>query len=665
MVTLSQAGRLLQVKTTRGDDAFLLRRLLVTEVLEQPFVIQGELVSSRPGVTVDAATMIGTAVTCSAVWQDRGLTRHFHGTISAFGPAGTQHRDLPAYRFEAVPKAWFLTRAMDCRIFQEKTVQQIVQSVVDERKVGPVRFTHMPAGQRPYCVQFNETDLDFIQRLLDESGCTYFFAHTAGSEGWTITGGAAGLPTLPGTPLVVRGEAERPDAVTGWSALSVAQPGKHKNWDFDNLKPSQLLQAEAPTQLPVPAGMTLEVYRWPGGQAVRPDAQGDTAALRMQRHEASAETWTGRSEAAELSPGHKVQVQTGVAGSAKPWLLTAVTHDAFDETRLTAEGAAGYANSFTVIPGDRAWRSPVHRPRPAIPGLQSAIVTGPKGEEIHCDPHGRIKVHFLWDHRDTKKDQTSSCYVRVAQPFGGAWGGAWFLPRIGDEVVVAFLDGDPDRPVVVGSLYNADGPPPWALPGKATRSGIRSRSTKGGKRQNANIVGFDDKKDAEQLYLQAEKDMTTLVKNQMKTTVQGNEIRDISGTSRNQADGKRTTTIKGDETLTIKQGNRAVDLKMGNDSLTLDKGNLTTELKMGNEDRTLKMGNLTIKCSLGAVTIEAMQSITLKVGASKIVVDQTGVTIEGLQVKVTGTMMTTVEGLMTTVKGSAMLKETAPIIMIG
>jgi type VI secretion system secreted protein VgrG len=657
-MSLLQDERLLRVKTALGPDLFVLRRLSVVEALEQPYVIQGELIAADPETEIGATDILGTTITCSIVWAQRGLTRHFHGVVSAFGSVDVAQRGNRVYRFEAVPAFWLLTRTMDCRIFQEKSVQQIIQSVVDERGVGSVTFTHMPSGTRPYCTQYNESDFDFIHRLLDEIGGTFFFEHGESTDGWTITGDAAGFPTAEGDPLVVRGEPDRPNAVTGWSSFFVVQPAGHKNWDFDNLKPSQQPMAEAPTAL---AGSdltaNLKLYRWPGGQSVRPDATPGTADLRMRRHEAGHETWSGRSEAALLSPGQKVQVQVGVAGSPESWLVTAVTHDAHDETHATGGSAAAYSNSFSCIPASRPWRSPVHRPRPVVAGVQSAIVTGPAGEEQHCDEYGRVKVHFLWDHRDDKKDETSSCYVRVMQPFGGAWGGGWFLPRIGDEVLVAFQGGDPDRPVIVGSLYNADGKPPWTLPGHITRSGFRSRSTKTGDRSTANILGFDDKKDSEQLYLQAQKDYLELVKNQKKVTVQGNEIREVTGSSQDQSDGKRTTTIKGDETLEVKQGNRAATISMGNETLTV---------KMGNMEVKVSLGNITIKADLGSITMEALQGITLKGGpTSSIEIAPAGITLKALKIDTNADLMNQTKGAIEQQSGSGMQKIGGAITMIG
>lgn len=194
MASLTQDGRLLRIRTALGEGVFLLRRLVVSEALEQPFSVQGELVSTQVDITPDQ--LIATAVTC---WIDTGgaAPRQFHGIVSSFGRIGTSMRDLHGYRFEAVPTFWFLTRSMDCRIFQDESVETIVRKVVEGRRAGPVAFRHMPAGNRAYCVQFNETDFDFVHRLLDESGCCYFFEQSKGSHGFTVVGDAAGFPQRP------------------------------------------------------------------------------------------------------------------------------------------------------------------------------------------------------------------------------------------------------------------------------------------------------------------------------------------------------------------------------------------------------------------------------------------------------------------------------------
>ena len=689
---LLQDNRLLKVTTALGAGVAVLRRLAVTEALDQPYLIQGELLTAEIGTEVAPKDILGTQITCTVDFADgQRLPRHFHGVVTAFGRLPDEQRDFRRYRFEAAPAMALLTRAMDCRIFQQMSVNDIIAKVAQDRGIDPPVFLLPLTGQREYCTQFNETDFDFVCRLLDESGSSYFFDNTEGGDGWVVTGDKGGFAELEGDPLVVRGEQDRADALTNWSSLSTVQPAKHRTWDFDSLKPDQLKMAEAPTTLPT-TGLTsgLEVYRWPGGDSVRPDGGKGPADLRMRRNEASAETWTGRSEWPALAAGKKAGITDG--GQSKRWLLTAVTHEAFDETHLTGQRSRGYSNSFACVAGTTDWRSPVRRARPVIAGLQSAIVTGPSGEEQHCDAQGRIKVHFLWDHRDDKKNETSSCYVRVMQPFAGSWGGAWFLPRIGDEVLIAFLDGDPDRPVCVGSLFNDPAKPFWALPGHITRSGFRSRSTKQGSRDNANILGFDDLKGSEQFYVQAEKNYLELVKNEKKVTVKGNEIRDVTGESQDQSDGKRTTTVKGDESLTVKQGNRTTTIQQGdethevtqgkrtttingNETLEVKTGNREATIKMGNETLTVSMGNMTVKVSmgnisikadLGSITIEAMQGVTIKGGpTSTIEVAPTGITFKALKISTAADLMNETKGAIEQQSGQGMQKVGGAITMIG
>ncbi len=690
--TLQQDQRLLRV--THAGGPFLLRRLLVTEALEQPYLIQGELVAASTGAAVVASSIIGTPITCTVVFKEAGVERHFHGIVSSFTVSGAVLGDYRLFRFEAVPAAWLLSRSMDCRIFQQKSVSAILQQIVDDRGVGPVTFAHMPSGQREYCTQFNETDLDFIQRLLDESGCTYFFKHGESTDGWTVIGDASGFPSDT-EKLIVRVDLDRPDAVAGWTATNAVQPAKHKAWDFDNLSPQNLLQGEAPTKLPTTdTTAKLDVYHWPGGQVVRPDATRPTPDLRMTRHEATAGVWTGQSRRATLLAGQKVTITDGYKGEEASWLITAVTHEAVDETAIVEAGTADYRNSFSCIKSDQPWRAPLRRPRPIMPGVQSAIVTGPSGAEIHTDKYGRVKVHFLWDHRDDKKDDSSSCWVRCMQSYAGAWGGMWALPRIGDEVLVAFQDGDPDRPVVIGSLYNAESLPPWELENQkhATRSGIRSRSTKGGDRSTANMVGFDDKKDSEQFYIQAQKDYLELVKNQKKVTVKGNEIRDVTGDSKDQSDGKRTTTVKGDDSLEVKQGklltkvtqgdevhevaqgkrtttingNETLEVKTGNREATIKMGNETLTVSMGNMEVKVSMGNITIKAALGSITIEALQGITLKGGpTSTVEIAPAGITLKALKIATQADLLNETKGAIEQQQGQGMEKIGGGITMIG
>ena len=336
-------------------------------------------------------------------------------------------------------------------------------------------------------------------------------------------------------------------------------------------------------------------------------------------------------------------------------------------------------------------------------GPQPAVVVGPSGEEIYTDKYGRVKVQFFWD-RMGKKDENSSCWIRVSQVWAGKNWGAMFLPRIGQEVIVDFLEGDPDQPLVTGRVYNADQMPPYDIAGKyELLRGHIAQLTKGGGSDNFNALHFDDTKSNEMIWLRAEKDMSVAVKHDQTITVkndrtesveEGNEKVEIKKGNRDHtvskgnesltvSQGTRTVTVQGDDTHTVKTGNhvvtvntgndthtvktgnREVDVNTGNDTHNVKTGNRTVEVSMGNDSLTVKMGNQTTKLNLGAASTEAMQSITLKVGANSITIDQTGVTIKGMMISIEGQVQSEVKGLLVSVSADAMLQAKGAITMIG
>jgi type VI secretion system secreted protein VgrG len=289
-----------------------------------------------------------------------------------------------------------------------------------------------------------------------------------------------------------------------------------------------------------------------------------------------------------------------------------------------------------------------------VKGVQSAIVVGPGGEEIYTDKYSRVKVQFHWD-RDGKNDEKSSCWIRVATLWAGKqWGGV-HIPRIGQEVLVDFVDGDIDRPIIVGSVYNANTMPPYGLPDNKTQSGIKSRSSKGGGPANFNEFRFEDKMGSEMVTLHAEKDQEIGVEHDESHWVGHDRKKNIDNDETTHVKHDRTETVDNNETITVTQGDRSITVKMGNDS---------KDVKMGNQSVKLDMGNRSIKCDLGKIDEEAMQSITLKVGQSSIKIDQMGVTIQGMMIKIQGQIQVDVEGLMTQIKGTAMLQEQGGIVMI-
>jgi len=642
-LNLSQTGRMLSIASTLGADALVLRRLSVREAIGAPFLLSAEVISTD--LDLSASALMGQPITCTVRVNHTG-PRSFHGIVRSFSRVGPYGRGLAAYRIEAIPRLWHLSRTGDCRIFQEKSAKEIVETILSEHQVAPVRWgASVPTVRRPYCVQFNETDLEFVQRVLDEVGCGYFFEHKDNNHTLVVCGANADYPLVPGEPQVLRRDSDIFGALTEWRPITALQPGRMVAMDHDGLKPGTLLNKNAPTKLNTPGASAFEIFQWPGGQAARPDA--DPAKLAMESYEASADLVRATGNDPTSFAGGQLKVLHGLdATQPVTWLLSEVLHEAYDETQLSGDGTAAYTNSLLLMPADRAWRPAVPRPRPAMTGVHSAIVTGPAGEEIHCDEFGRVKVRFLWD-RAGSSDDTSSCWVRVSQGFAGNWGGVWMLPRIGDEVLVAFVSGDPDRPIIIGSVFNSEQKPIYALPANKTQSGIKTRSSKGGGASNFNELRFEDKKGSEEIHLQAEKNLTLLVKNDRTETVKRHRTETV--------DGKHTETVKLDRSAIITQGNESLLVKMGN---------MDTKVDMGNQSTLVKLGNISTKASLGKIEMEALQSITLTCGASKIHMTPMGIELQALTIKVKASLTLDTEGVLVTHKAAALMTIKGGLVMI-
>jgi type VI secretion system secreted protein VgrG len=362
-------------------------------------------------------------------------------------------------------------------------------------------------------------------------------------------------------------------------------------------------------------------------------------------------------------------------------VLTGVLHTARQAAIYRPGEGTGfsYHNTFTALPAGLPFRPPRVTPKPVVHGTQTAVVVGPPGEEIFTDKYGRVKVQLPWD-RQGKKDAGSSCWVRVATLWAGKQWGVIHIPRIGQEVIVAFEEGDMDKPIIVGSVYNAEQMPPYKLPDHKTQSGLKTRSTLKGGTANFNELRFEDKKGSEEVYFHAEKDFNRVVENNDTLKVGSSQADDGSQTIEVWKD--RTETVKtGNEKVTIEKGDRTVTVKQGNDrhevsqgkrdvivqsddTHQIKQGNRSVKIDMGNDSLQISMGDRTTKIDLGKSATEAMQSIELKVGQSSIKIDQTGVTIKGMLISVEGQIQTQIKGLMTQVNGDAMLQVKGGITMI-
>ncbi len=671
-MALLQLDRLITLTTPLGKDVLLVESLEGTEGISQLFRFQLVLVSEKRDIALNA--LVGQNVTIGIELADKKF-RFINGFVSRFSQGDIDQR-VAHYYAEVVPWLWFLTRTSDCRIFQKKTVPQIIEQIFKD--LGFTDFKLRLQGSfepRDYCVQYRETDFNFVSRLMEEEGMFYFFEHANGKH-TLLVGNDPGIhQPVPNQAKAryayLQGGNQEVDAISRWHLDQEFRAGKVSLTDYYFEAPANDLMVSAPSAVKVANNSSFELYDYPGYYAkrfdgddkvgkVRPDGE-RTAKLGMQGEEAVHKVVNGAGSCRAFLPGYKFDLTEHRRPDFNgPYVLTQVSHAATNNLG-DGEGST-YDNTFTAIPAAIPFRPERVSPRPFIRGAQTAVVVGLPGEEIDTDKYGRIKVQFRWD-REGKKNQDSSCWIRVSTPWAGKQWGMIHIPRIGQEVIVGFLEGDPDQPLVVGSVYNAEQMPPYTLPDNKTQSGLKTRSSLKGTPENFNELRFEDKKGSEEVYFHAEKDFNRVVENNDTLKVGSSKAPDGSQTV--EIWKNRTETVKtGDEKVTIEKGNRTVQVDTGNDKHQVKKGNREVLIDMGNDSLKISMGNQTTKLDLGKSETEAMQSIELKVGQSSVKIDQTGVTIKGMMIKVEGTMMTQVKGMMTQVNGDAMLTVKGGITMI-
>jgi type VI secretion system secreted protein VgrG len=614
MSTYTQEGGLFKIDTPLGSDVLLLRGFRGTEGISRLFRFELDLLSEKPSIPF--SDIVGKSVTISLKQADKSY-RCLNGYISRFGQSGKEEL-FTAYHAEMVPWLWFLTRNANCKIFQDKTIPDIIKEVFTD--LGFNDFSDMLQNTYPtreYCVQYRETDFNFVSRLMEMYGIFYFFEHKQGKHTLVLADSPIAHSPCPGKSSIsysmVSGGAQE-DVITAWQIEEELRTGKYTLTDYNFQTPTTSLMVSEPTVYAVGGNSKYEHFDYPGEYLTRGAGQ-PLANIRMQEEEAVHLVAHGAGNARNLVTGYKFTLKDHYRSDMNDdYVLTEIQHVAYTDAYGTTAYAQGeaYSNSFTCIPASVPFRPLRVTPCPTVMGLQSAVVVGPKGEEIYTDKYGRVKVQFFWD-RLGKKNENSSCWIRVSQLFAGKNWGAIFLPRIGQEVIVDFLEGDPDQPLITGRVYNAEQVPPGALPDNMNISGWRTHSTKGGGDHDANVVSFDDTNGSEVLYMRAQKDMAVRVENDDDLKVFNDQTITIHN--------NRTEVVEqGNEKVTIQQGDRDVTVSMGDDSLTI---------------------------SMGSQTTEALQSITLKVGQSSVVLDQKGVTIKGLMIDVEADATLTLKGGLT------------------
>jgi len=555
-MNFTQENRSILIDTPLGKDVLLLIRCAGTEEISSPFSFELEMLSENHNIAFK--DIIGENVTVSILLAD-GSRRYFNGIISRFsqGRGGSEANGdtrFSNYTATMVPFFWLLTRTSDSRIFQALSVPDIVEKILKEKEVLDYELKlHGSYDKRDYCVQYRETDFNFVSRLLEEEGIYYFFKHEEKKHILVMADVPDEHKPCPKQETaryqISAGGRLEEDVLATLDIAQEIRVGKYTLNDFNFETPATDLKVEAPGQKKLGPG-ERETYDHPGGYRKRAD--GDRLAnIRMQEEEAVVTTINGSSNCRAFTSGFKFDLKDYYRDDMnnKAFVLTSIHHEATQEYIPGEEDTElSYSNNFSCIPFDVPFRPRRRTPRPVVEGIQTAIVVGPKGEEIYPDEHGRVKVQFHWD-REGKRDENSSCWIRVSQVWAGAGWGAMYIPRIGHEVVVDFIEGDPDRPLITGRVYHGTNKPPYSLPGEKTKSTIKSDSSLGG--GGSNEFRFEDKKGNEEIFLHGQKDWTIAIENDKNQTVGHDETMTIGNNRTKSVGVDQSETIGSNKTIQV------------------------------------------------------------------------------------------------------------------
>lgn len=624
---LSQHNRLFYIDTPLGKDKLLVRKLHGREAMSEAFFFSVDVVSDDPRLNI--TELVGKKITLAIRQSDETSFRYFNGYVR-------RAKNLPAvgflaqFRLEVVPWLWLLTRTADCYIHQNKTVPEVVEWVFKKFGFTDYRLELRNTGNYGpwiYLTQYRETAFEFVNRLLEVEGIFYFFEQKQGKHTMVIADAPAAHQPCPHQSRVKverafgRGYKRSEDTVYSWDVEKNVRSGKYSHRDYNFEKPDTDMQSEVPARARGTGNDKFEVYDYPGEF----EEHGEGSAwvrLRMEEEETDEEFVRGTSCSRSLMPGFKFDL-TGHErrDQNRSYVVTEVVHSGEEENFLPEDQGrpARYTNSFRCIPFDIPYRPARKTPKHIMRGVQTATVVGKKGEEITCDKYGRVKVQFHWD-RVGKKDEGSSCWIRVSQPWAGQnYGGMW-LPRIGQEVIVDFIEGDPDRPIITGRVYNANQMPAWKLPDKQNWSGFKTRSTKGGGQDNANELRFDDTKGEENIVLHAEKDLEISVE---KETVVD------TGTDYHLLVGKNLCEeVKDDHDATV-GGNYAHSVSK---EITIASGQ-GFSVSAGSDAAIEASGEIHLKAGT-KIVLEASMGISFVGSGGFIDIGPAGVTIQGTMVKI-------------------------------
>jgi len=632
----TQKHREVAIETTLGEDVLLLISFSGTEQLGRLFEYKLELASED--YQIKPESIVGENVSIRLNLGDKDV-RYFNGHVSHFTQL-TSSGQLARYRATVVPWFWFLTRTADCRIFQEKTVPDIIEQIFRDRGFTNNYDKRLSCEYRKleYCVQYRETDFNFISRLMEQEGIYYYFEHENGKHSLVMADShSAHKPYSNFNKLTYHPSDKGPtteECISDWFVETHLQPGSYAINDFYFKKPQTPLFAKSNASGSADQGgskNSYEIYDYPGDYTTYNDGT-EYARKRIEELQAKYQVAIANSDSRGICTGYLFELSDHpLADQNQEYLITSANYKIQGDDIFSAGAAASeciFSCSFTAIKSSKAFRSPRITPKPTISGPQTAFVVGPAADEICTDEFGRVKVKFHWD-RYSKADENSSCWIRVAQVWAGKKWGAMYIPRIGQEVIVEFIEGDPDRPIITGRVYNAKAMPPYDPKNNPTMSTIKSNSSKGG--EGFNEIRFEDKKGEEQIFIhgennmdvRVEKDSMTWIGNDQHLVVKANVKEHVEKNTSIKVDGDRKTVVKGDENLTV-ESDRRTTVK-GKENLVV-KGDVAEEFSGDHHEKTT--GDIYLQGK--NIVIEADTNITIKVGQSYVAIANDGIKIGSL-----------------------------------
>lgn len=604
--------RVMEISTPLAQDVLLFHTLNAAEELGRLFNYEISVLSAKNNINPD--DLLGKAVTVKLELAED--IRYFNGYVTRFSQTGVRGR-YHSYSFTVRPWLWFLERRQNCRMFQQMNVPAIIKKIFDDYSgIADTRFELIGNYKSwEYCVQYRETDFAFISRLMEHEGIYYYFEHKEGRhtlvvcDSYSAHTAFAGYEQIPFIPQQRMSRAEE-ERISEWCFAREIQTGRYVIDDYDFTKPNVELQVKT-AESRSHQHANYEFYDYPGKYNVRGDGE-HYVRSRLEEIQSQYELVSGQSNARGICVGSLFEL-TGQPrdDQNREYLVVSSNHQLqFSEYESMEEQGALFQCNFTVLSSAQAFRSRRLTRKPFVQGPQTAVVVGPDGDEIYTDKYGRVKVQFHWD-REGEKNQNSSCWIRVSHPWAGKNWGMVAIPRIGQEVIVDFLEGDPDQPIITGRVYNGEQMPPYALPGNMTQTGMLSRSSKTGSGANANELRFEDKKGSEQVYLHAEKNQDIEVENDETHWVGHDRKKTIDNDETTHVKHDRTETVDNNETITI--GVNRTEKVGSNEKITI--GANRNESVGANEDITIGANRTENVGANETITIGSNRTIT--VGSSE------------------------------------------------